>query len=67
MAVRCQKAPPRSGALAYFKHGIELAEVLGARICHQLRLGRLGRDREEAWKRSAEHLAILADYAGELA
>ena len=53
-------------SLAYFKHGIELAEVLGAPYMSiNSGWGDWDEDREEAWKRSAEHLAILADYAGE--
>ena len=53
-------------SLAYFKHGIELAEVLGAPYMSiNSGWGDWDEDREEAWKRSAEHLSILADYAGE--
>ena len=53
-------------SLAYFKHGIELAEVLGAPYMSiNSGWGDWDEDREEAWKRSAEHLSTLADYAGE--
>ncbi|AEB06819.1 Xylose isomerase domain-containing protein TIM barrel [Coriobacterium glomerans PW2] len=53
-------------SLAYFKHGIELAEVLG---CERMSInsgwGDFDEDRQDAWKRSREHLSILAAYAGE--
>ena len=53
-------------SLAYFKHGIELAEVLGCdRMSVNSGWGDWDEDREEAWKRSREHLSILAEYAGE--
>ena len=53
-------------SLAYFKHGIELAEVLGCdRMSINSGWGDWDEDREEAWKRSREHLSILAEYAGE--
>ena len=53
-------------SVSYFKHGIELAEVLGAeRMSINSGWGDWDEDREEAWKRSREHLSILAEYAGE--
>ena len=53
-------------SLAYFKHGIELAEVLGAPFMSiNSGLGDFDEDREEAWKRSREHLSMLAEYAGD--
>lgn len=53
-------------SIAYFKHGVELAEVLGAPYMSiNSGWGDWDEDREEAWKRSREHLSILADFAGE--
>ncbi len=48
-------------SLAYFKHGIELAEALGCdRMSVNSGWGDWDEDREEAWKHSREHLSILA-------
>ncbi len=53
-------------SIAYFKHGIELAEVLGCRnMAINSGWGDWDEDREEAWKRSREHLCELSAYAGE--
>ncbi len=63
----CARKPlHKQRSLAYFKHGIELAEVLGCdRMSVNSGWGDWDEDREEAWKRSREHLSILAEYAGE--